>query len=144
MWGDEKDKSSRTGVTLEVHGFKHKREVLKFSYSFNRAVDIEGQIAGVPRGGKITLTVKARNDGNNELLQWMLEPFLPKSGNIKFSQRDDLGAEMKTINFSEAQCIEFTEDWAEAKDNSYDHTEKVVLSCRFINTEGSVYAFLWE
>ena len=136
--------ASNTGVTLDVISFKQKREVLKFSYKFSRAVDIEGQIAGVPRGGVIDLTVKARNDGNVELLHWMLEPFLPKSGTIVFRRRDDTDAIMKTIEFIDAHCIEYEEKWEEAKDsNNSTHTEQIKLSCRVINCDAAVYAFTW-
>ena len=42
--------------------------------TFAPATDREGQIAGIPRGGRITIRVKAMNDGNSQMLQWMLAP----------------------------------------------------------------------
>ncbi len=62
-----------TPVTLEIDGFVQ-REVMMVDYKFDQATDTEGQIAGIPRGGKVTIRVKALNDGNNELIAWMLEP----------------------------------------------------------------------
>ena len=142
--------SLKTAVTLCLNSCKD-REVLKFSYTFSRTVDIDGQISGVPRGGKITLTVKALNDGNNELLHWMLQPALPKGGQIKFSKRSDVGETMKSIELVDAQCVEYTEDWEEkeTKDgsnvlSSNTHTEKIVLSCRAIHNHAAIYAFTWE
>ena len=53
------------------------REVLLVNYKFNQATDQEGQVAGIVRGGQITIRVKALNDGNPELLAWMLDPAAP-------------------------------------------------------------------
>ena len=62
-----------TPVTLEVKDFEA-REVMMVDYKFDQATDREGQIAGIPRGGKVTIRVKAMNDGNSQMLQWMLAP----------------------------------------------------------------------
>ena len=67
-----------TPVQLSVKDFQ-KREVIAVDYKFEQATDREGQIAGNPRGGHITIRVKAMNDGNNELLSWMLAPTSPSS-----------------------------------------------------------------
>ena len=42
-----------TPVTLEVKDFAA-REVLLVDYKFNQATDREGQISGIPRGGRVT------------------------------------------------------------------------------------------
>ena len=47
-----------TPVTLEIDGFAA-REVMMVDYKFDQATDREGQIAGIPRGGKVTIRVKA-------------------------------------------------------------------------------------
>ena len=47
-----------TPVTLEVKDFE-KREVMMIDYKFDQATDREGQIAGIPRGGKVNIRVKA-------------------------------------------------------------------------------------
>ena len=41
-----------TPVTLEVKDFAP-REVLLVDYKFNQATDREGQISGIPRGGRV-------------------------------------------------------------------------------------------
>ena len=66
-----------TPVTLEVKDFEA-REVMMIDYKFDQATDREGQIAGIPRGGKVNIRVKAMNDGNNELIAWMLDPQVPR------------------------------------------------------------------
>ena len=66
-----------TPVTLEIKDFEP-REVMMVDYKFDQATDKEGQIAGIPRGGKLKIRVKAMNDGNNQLIAWMLDPTSPK------------------------------------------------------------------
>ena len=56
-----------TPVILKVKDFEN-REVLMVDYKFNQATDREGQISGIPRGGRVVLRVKAMNDGNSQLL----------------------------------------------------------------------------
>ena len=67
-----------TPVILKVKDFEN-REVLMVDYKFNQATDREGQIAGIPRGGRLKVRVKAMNDGNSQLLQWMLAPNDPRN-----------------------------------------------------------------
>ena len=74
---------AKTPVSMTIDGYKE-REVLMVTYEFNQATDVEGQMAGIPRGGKIRVRVKALNDGTPDLLAWMCERSLPKDGEIKF------------------------------------------------------------
>ena len=84
-----------TPVTLEVKDFKA-REVILVDYKFNQATDREGQISGIPRGGRVNIRVKALNDGNAELLGWMLAPTDPRDFTIKFQSTVD-GKDMKQV-----------------------------------------------
>ena len=74
---------AKTPVKLEVDGYKE-REVMMVKYEFDQATDVEGQMSGIPRGGKINIRVKALNDGTPDLLAWMVERNLPKNGVITF------------------------------------------------------------
>ena len=47
-----------TPVTLKVKDFAD-REVIMIDYKFDQATDREGQISGIPRGGRVTIRVKA-------------------------------------------------------------------------------------
>ena len=84
-----------TPVQLEVSGFEV-REVMLIDYKFNQEVDREGQISGIPRGGRSTIRVKAMNDGNNQLLQWMLAPNDPRDVKVTFFNTID-GSTMKDL-----------------------------------------------
>ena len=113
-----------TPVKLTVDGYKD-REVQMVTYEFDQATDIEGQMAGIPRGGKMQSKVKALNDGTPELLAWMVERNLAKSGKIEFNETMT-GKLMKTIEFEGAYCIDFDELWEEG----VGHTESIVISCQ--------------
>ena len=73
---------AKTPVTMKVDGYKD-REVMMVSYDFEQETDVEGQMSGIPRGGKITVRVKALNDGKA----------------------------MKTIKFTNGYCVDFQERW---------------------------------
>ena len=92
-----------TPVTLEVKDFE-KREVMMIDYKFDQATDREGQIAGIPRGGKVSIRVKAMNDGNSQLLQWMLAPNDPRDFTVTFYNTVD-GSTMKELKGTGCYCI---------------------------------------
>ena len=97
------------------------------TYSFEQATDDEGQMAGIPRGGRIIIKVKAMNDGTPDLLQWMLERNLPKNGKISFNETKT-GKVMKTIEFTNGYCVDYTEDWADKQ----FHYEQIQITCQNI------------
>lgn len=84
-----------TPVQLSVKDFET-REVMMIDYTFSQTTDREGQISGIPRGGRIDIRVKAMNDGNNQLLQWMLSPNDPRDIKITFYNTID-GSTMKEL-----------------------------------------------
>ena len=43
---------AKTPVSMTIDGYKE-REVLMVTYEFDQATDVEGQMAGIPRGGKL-------------------------------------------------------------------------------------------
>ncbi len=113
-----------TPVQLEVKDFQA-REVILVDYKFNQTTDREGQISGIPRGGKVTVRVKALNDGNNQLLQWMLAPNDPRDMKITFLNTVD-GATMKTLEGTGCYCIHFLEKWEDGE----EHFEEVEIICQ--------------
>ncbi len=98
-----------TPVTLAVKDFET-REVLMIDYKFDQATDREGQIAGIPRGGKVTIRVKAMNDGNNQLLQWMLAPNDPRDFTVTYYNTVD-GSTMKELKGTACYCVNYKEKW---------------------------------
>ena len=113
-----------TPVQLAVQDFEP-REVILVDYAFTQATDIEGQIAGIPRGGRITIRVKAMNDGNNQLLQWMLAPNDPRVLKVTLSNTID-GTTMKEIEGKGCYCIHYVEKWEDGE----QHFEEMQIVCQ--------------
>ena len=104
-----------TPVTLEVKDFA-KRQVLMVDYKFEQATDREGQIAGIPRGGRVNIRVKALNDGNPELLQWMISPNDPRDFKITFYNTVD-GSTMKELKGTGCYCVQYQEKWEDGEEH---------------------------
>ena len=113
-----------TPVVLKVKDFVA-REVLLVNYKFNQATDQEGQVSGIVRGGQITIRVKALNDGNPELLAWMIDPAAPHDLTVEFENTKD-GSAMKTLKGTGCYCIHYKEYWADGE----EHYEEILLSCQ--------------
>jgi hypothetical protein len=142
---------AKTSVSLEVDGLfqnvkDRKREVLDVTYSFNRATDPDGLPAGQTKGGKIVIKLKALNDENSDLAEWIFDRGRGKNGSIVFMDPKNNTKKMKSIDFENAYCIEFTEHWEEKTANqeigsSQDvaHYEQIILSCEKITRGLAAY-----
>ena len=128
---------AKTPVTMKIDGYKD-REVMMVTYEFDQATDVEGQMSGIPRGGKITVRVKALNDGTPELLAWMIECNLPKNGQIDFLETKT-GKAMKSIKFTNGYCVDFDEKW----EDKQGHYEEIVISCKAIEVGSVKYENDW-
>jgi len=134
---------AKTPVSLEVDGFKP-REVAMVEYRFVQATDKEGQTTGIPRGGIITIKVKAMNDGTNELLGWMCDPSLAKDGKIVFMNSSDVTKKMKDVEFKQAYCVNFEEKWIDTtKPDDLAHWELITISCKEITNQSVTYENEW-
>ena len=136
---------AKTPVTFKTDDFEP-REVAMVTYNFSQATDKEGQMAGIPRGGKITVRVKALNDPGkqNQLLQWMLDPIKKQDGTITFLKSTD-GSTLKTIKFEHAYCVSYTEFWEDKTGGgeSLAHYEEIVISCRRITNAQAKFQNQW-
>ena len=128
---------AKTPVKLEIDGYQE-REVLMVTYEFNQETDIEGQMSGIPRGGKINLRVKALNDGKPDLMAWMVDPRLLKNGKITFKETKS-GQKMKDIEFTDAYCVKYHERW----EDKHVHIEEITITCRNIKFGNVEYTNDW-
>ena len=62
---------AKTPVTMKIDGYKD-REVMMVYYEFEQETDVEGQMSGIPRGGKITV----RERCNTSLRLYLCYPLL--------------------------------------------------------------------
>ena len=115
---------AKTPVKIEIDGYKE-REVLMVTYEFDQATDVEGQMSGIPRGGKVTIRVKAMNDGNNQLLQWMLAPTDPRDFTVTYFNTVD-GKKMKELKGTGCYCVHYKEKWEDGQ----EHFEEIEIVCQ--------------
>lgn len=129
---------AKTPVTLKVKDFED-REVMHVQYKFTQATDIEGQVVGLARGGRISIKVKAMNDGNNQLIQWMLAPNDPRDIEIVYENTKD-GATMKTIKGKACSCVDYIERWEEG----IGHYEIIEVVCQVLDDGGVIFENEWR
>ena len=121
-----------TPVTLEIKDFAP-REVLMVDYKFDQATDKEGQIAGIPRGGRVNIRVKAMNDGNNQLIAWMLDPTSPRDFSIKFLNTVDGAA-------TNCYCVNYVEKWEDGQ----QHYEEIEIVCQKLENGPVAFNNPWK
>ncbi|MGM9760186.1 MAG: type VI secretion system tube protein TssD [Parabacteroides sp.] len=127
-----------TPVQLSVQDFET-REVMMIDYKFDQATDREGQLSGIPRGGKITIRVKAMNDGNNQLLQWMLAPNDPRDLKVTFCNTID-GSTMKELQGKGCYCIHYVEKWEDGQ----QHYEELQIVCQILSNGPVSFENPWK
>lgn len=143
---------NKTLAELTVSGFET-REVMMVDYKFNQATDLEGQLSGIPRGGRVTIRVKAHNDGNNELLHWMLAESDPRDISVKISNTDD--KPKKELVGKNCYCVHYKEMWEEGqseiqKDAADDaeqkltHYEEIQITCQQLINGPVSYKNPWK
>lgn len=127
-----------TPVVLKIKDFEN-REVLMVDYKFNQTTDREGQISGIPRGGRIQIRVKAMNDGNSQLLQWMLAPNDPRDFTITFQNTVD-GSTMKELKGTACYCVKYKEDWEDGQ----EHFEEIEVVCQKLENGPVAFDNPWK
>lgn len=100
-------------ATINADGIQE-REVLFVRYELNQQTDVEGQPTGTTRGGKIHVKVKSNDDGNTDILEWMIDTYMSKTGIISFPNRQ--GGEMKHLSFKEGYVVEYSETYDSTND----------------------------
>lgn len=114
-------------ATISADGIQE-REVIFVKYELNQQTDIEGQPTGTTRGGKITVKVKSNDDGNTDILEWMIDTYMSKSGTISFPNRQ--GGEMKHLSFKEGYVVQYAETYDST--NSLLQYEEFTISAKEI------------
>lgn len=88
--------------------------VLHCGFRFTQGTDATGKPVAIPRGGTIQLTVES--NAGTDLFDWMVSPTQTKSGHITFFRRDNM-SKLKTLEFSDAHCIDYYETFDHVGDN---------------------------
>lgn len=121
-------------------------EVIGLSYSLEQNIDNIGQPAGEVKGGQITVTIGT--NGSDGRFGWMVASDMKQNGELKFV--DANGQTSKTLVFTDAFCISYTEDYeafADSKSGAVSikegAKETLTLSCREISVEGESHINTW-
>jgi hypothetical protein len=125
-------------ATINADGIKE-REVLYVKYELNQQTDVEGQPTGTTRGGKIHIKVKSNDDGNTEILEWMCDTYMSKSGTISFPNRQ--GGEMKNLQFKEGYVVEYSETYDST--NALLQYEEFTISAKEIQVGNARHNNRW-
>ncbi|MBR5688080.1 MAG: hypothetical protein IKX36_08995 [Prevotella sp.] len=125
-------------ATINADGIKE-REVLYVKYELNQQTDVEGQPTGTTRGGKITVKVKSTDDGNTDILEWMIDTYMSKSGTISFPNRQ--GGEMKNLQFKEGYVVEYSETYDST--NALLQFEEFTISAKEIQVGNARHNNRW-
>ncbi len=122
-------------------------EVISLSYGFEQNVDAIGQVAGEVKGGQISVVVGT--NGKDSRFGWMVASDQKQNGQIKFI--DAAGQTAKTLEFVDAYCVGYTEDYQAFAANTDGSVvsikegakEQLVLSCKEVNLEGEFHVNSW-
>ena len=125
-------------ATISADGIQE-REVLFVRYELNQQTDVEGQPTGTTRGGKIYVKVKSNDDGNTDILEWMIDTYMSKSGTISFPNRQ--GGEMKHLSFKEGYVVEYAETYDPT--NSLLQYEEFTISAKEIQIGNARHNNRW-
>lgn len=125
-------------ATINADGIAE-REVLFVKYELNQQTDVEGQPTGRTRGGKIRVKVKSNEDGNTDILLWMCDSYMSKSGSISFPNRE--GGEMKHLDFKDGYVVEYAETYDST--NDILQYEEFVISAKEIMVGNASHNNVW-
>ena len=126
-------------ATINADGIQE-REVLYVRYELNQQTDVEGQPTGTTRGGKIYVKVKSNDDGNTDLMEWMCDTYMSKSGTISVPNRQ--GGEMKHLDFKEGYVVEYAETYDST--NSLLQFEEFTISAKEIQVGNARHNNRWN
>ena len=125
-------------ATISADGIQE-REVLFVRYELNQQTDVEGQPTGTTRGGRIYVKVKSNDDGNTDILEWMIDTYMSKSGTISSPNRQ--GGEMKYLSFKEGYVVEYAETYDST--NSLLQYEEFTISAKEIQIGNARHNNRW-
>jgi hypothetical protein len=112
--------------------------VLNCSYRFTQSTDATGKPTSIPHGGYVTLVVETTK--NTDLFDWMINPTGTKNGIVTFFRRE-MESKLKTLEFTDAYCIDYQEDF----DHKGEHPMQVsfTVSAKTIKVNDSQFKNNW-
>ncbi len=112
--------------------------LLQWNIRINQQTDRTGRPVSNPEGGKITAILESTSD--TEFFDWVSSPDMLKSGKITFQRRDNTSS-LKTFEFKDAYCIDYSEDFD--SEGSSPMKIKITLSAQNIKCGSSSLTKNW-
>ena len=88
--------------------------VLHCSFRFTQVTDANGRPVALPQSGAIKVVLESSS--GTDLFDWMVHATQTKSGTITFFRRDNM-SKLKTLEFSDAHCVDYYETFDHIGDN---------------------------
>ncbi len=111
---------------LEIDG--KEITVLNYMLHVDQQSDVTGRPTASPTAGQLTLNLEMSVD-TKELSRWALSDTSTKDGKIIF-YNNNLSGILRTISFSNAYCLKYTENFADKGVNPF--TLKILISAKEI------------
>ena len=112
--------------------------VLHCGFRFSQGTDATGKPTAIPKGGTIDLLVEST--GSTDLFDWMISPTQTKSGVVTFYRRDTK-SKLKTLEFTDAHCVDYYETFDHMGENPMRIQLKV--SAREVKLNDSEFKNNW-
>lgn len=110
-------------------------KVLDLDYGFSQNVDSTSfSPTEKPKGGMISLVIESSK--NDDLIDWMMNAELRKSGTIAVLGRESEGA-MRKLVFRNAYCVQFHERFRSV--GSSPMQTFLTISCGELQVDGNLY-----
>ena len=122
---------------LELEGKEY--NIISIEYGFAQNTDQSNKPIGVPRGGKIYLSIESH--GETDFLNWMISSTQTKIGKIVFYKPDEHMSILFKIQFEDAYCVDYNECF-----NSTDKIPmliKMTISARKLDFGNVTYENKW-
>ncbi len=120
-------------------------EVQKCFYELRRSVDQKGRPSSITQGGVITVEIVS-NDGDGGIAGWMTNSFQEENGKIEF--KDLMESTLKTVEFTKARCIGYSERFDKTPDPTNPDkpamTLTLTISAEKIVISGSEHDNNWD
>lgn len=105
--------------------------LLSCHFGMDQPIASNGLVSQKPVGGGV-IEFELESTSSTEFFDWMVSPSLRKSGSITFYRRDAL-SRLKRLDFTDAQCISYHEDF-QSTGEAPMHT-KMKISARELKVE---------
>jgi len=138
---------ANTNAIMTLEGNYKPRRVLDYNYAFTQSVDKELQPSGIPRGGKLSVTVDSyTKDSNNELLKILINRTQIKELKITVCKPSKPGENLKVLKFEDVFCVDYKENWKDLRESKGDSacTEVVSFTWRKFTWDDAEYDNGWQ